>query len=317
MAERGPGRPPVEILLAAYNGERWVAEQIGSILAQTSTEWTLVIRDDCSTDGTFEIVADYARRYPDRVVASRRAENSGSARDNFLEMLGESRAPYVMFADDDDVWLAEKVAQTLARMRELEAEHGPDTPLLVHGDLAVTDGALTVVASSMAELQRLDGRESQLSHLVVQNYATGCTVMVNRALADLVRPPFDGAIMHDWWLLLIAGAFGRIAYLDVPLVLHRQHGKNTVGAIDAHSWRYNLRRQRDTAGTARRDVGTRRQAEAFLAAFADRLTPDQAELLRAYVDLPRQGKLARLRTLSRYGFWKNTTLRRLAQLWSV
>ena len=248
-----PSREPasIDVLMAAYNGEDYLAEQLDSILRQTHSGWRLTVRYDCSTDGTFAIARGYAERHPDRIVAGQREENSGSAKQNFLEMLLETRAPYVMFADHD-VWLDDKISVTLSKMQEMERRFGVDTPLLVHTDLTVAARDLAVISRSMADSQQLDGTEERLSRLIVQNMVTGCTAMVNRPLADLVSYPFDGILMHDWWLALIAGAFGRIGFVEVPTVLYRQHGKNVVGASDSKSVSYNVSRYLDRDGTAKR-----------------------------------------------------------------
>ena len=312
--ERGGGHPSIDVLMATYNGERFVADQIESVLRQSYPDWKLTVRDDCSTDGTGAVVRDYARRHPDRIVVQARPTASGSAQRNFLEMLAGSDAPYVMLCDHDDVWLEDKIAVTVARMGELEQRFGRDVPLLVHSDLIVTDPDLRVVAPSMMDAQQLDGRESRLARLIVQNVVTGCTVMVNRPLADMVREPFDGIVMHDWWLALIASAFGGIGFLERPTVLYRQHGTNTVGARPSRTLEYKVKRLLDKEGVTRSLADSFAQAQAFLEHFDARLSEEQASMLRAYAAIPRLGKLHRLRTLRRHGFWKNTAVRRLGQI---
>ena len=134
----------IDVLMATYNGERFVAEQIESILRQSHPDWKLTVRDDCSTDGTCAVVRDYARRHPDRIVAQQRGENSGSAEQNFFEMLLESTARYVMLCDQDDLWLDDKIALTVGRMAEMEHRFGADTAVLdahrSHGDGCEPEG---------------------------------------------------------------------------------------------------------------------------------------------------------------------------------
>lgn len=304
----------IDILLATHDGERYVADQVASILAQDHPGWTLTVRDDGSTDGTLRVVQELADTHPERMTVTARPSASGSARLNFLEMLVASRARYVMFADQDDVWHPDKITRTLARMAELEARHGAGTPLLVHTDLTVTDADLHVTAASMMHAQQLDGAESRLARVLVQNTVTGCTVMVNRPLADLVSPPFDAVAMHDWWLAILASAFGAIGFVDSPTVLYRQHGGNAVGARPSRSLAYKANRLADKVGVRDSLRASFDQAGAFLARYESRLTPGQTELLRAYVATPGLGKLGRIRTIRQYGFWKNTTARRLGQL---
>lgn len=306
--------PSIEILLATHGGEPYVGEQIASVLAQSNSDWRLVVRDDGSTDGTLRVVRELAARHPGRVTVHSRGSASGSAKQNFFEMLLASRARYVMFCDQDDVWHPDKVARTLARMTELEQRFGPDTPVLVHTDLSVTDADLNVTAASMAHAQQLDGSESRLARLAVQNTVTGCTVMVNRPLADLVAPPFDAVAMHDWWLAMIASAFGAIGFVDSPTVLYRQHADNAVGARPSRSLSYKVNRLLDGDGVRASLRASFAQADAFLAQYSDRLSAEQTELLRAYVAIPALGKIGRVLAIRRHGFWKNTTARRLGQL---
>ncbi len=308
------GDAAVEILLGAHDGERYLAAQLDSILAQTHQDWRLTIRDDGSRDGTLAIAEEYARRHPDRITVTSRPTASGSAARNFLELVAASTGRWVMLADQDDVWMPDKIAVTLERMSALEADLGAGVPALVHTDLSVTDADLTVVEPSMVRSQVLDGAETRLASLVIQNPVTGCTVMVNRALADRVAPPFDGVAMHDWWLAVLAAAFGGLAFVDRPTVLYRQHGANTVGARSARSLRYKLQRAGDRAGVVASLRASYTQAAAFLARYGDALTPEQAELLRAAATLGEQGRLARVATLRRYGLWKNTRVKRLGQV---
>ena len=314
MSDPDPALPSIEILLATHDGEPYVGEQIASVLDQNSSDWRLTVRDDGSTDGTLRVVQELAARHPGRITVTARGSASGSAKQNFFEMLLASRARYVMFCDQDDVWLPDKVAQTLARMIELERRVGPGTPVLVHTDLSVTDADLHITADSMAHAQQLDGAESRLARLTVQNTVTGCTVMVNRSLADLVAPPFDAAAMHDWWLAMVASAFGAIGFVDSPTVLYRQHGDNAVGARPSRSLSYKANRLLDGDGVRASLRASFVQADAFLTQYADRLSAEQAELLRTYVAIPARGKVGRMLAIRRHGFWKNTAARRLGQL---
>jgi glycosyltransferase involved in cell wall biosynthesis len=309
-----PERPAIDILLPTFDGATFVGEQVESILGQSCTDWHLSVRDDGSTDGTLDVVRDLAAAHPGRITVTQRDTPSGSAKQNALEMLAASQATYVMLADQDDVWMDDKIALTSARMTALEAEHGADAPLLVHTDLMITDRYLQRVARSMSAAQQLDGAEHRLARLITQNMVTGCTVMINRPLADLVTEPFDDVVMHDWWLALIASAFGGIGFVDNPTVLYRQHGANVVGARPSRGLAYRLGRLLDADGVRASLADSFRQAEAFLDHFGDRLSPEQREMLGAFASIPDLSKVDRLRTLRRYGFWKTTLARRLGQV---
>lgn len=213
----------IDILMTVYNGEQYVVPQIESILNQTDSNWKLFIQDDCSTDRTVELIEPYVRRYPERITLLRNEKNSGSAQKNFFSMLPLVEHSYCMFCDHDDVWKPRKVEMTVRRMMELEQANGQDTPLLVHTDLAVADENLKVLSDSMFRSQNLNRKGNRLNNLLVQNNVTGCTMMVNKALVDMVGPAPKHAVMHDWWMALIAACFGKIGFVRQATILYRQH----------------------------------------------------------------------------------------------
>lgn len=309
-----PGAPTVQILMAAYQGARFVRAQVESIIAQTWESWRLVVQDDCSTDGTWEILQQLAAEHPDRITLRRNERNSGSAAANFLSLLTASDGAYVACCDDDDVWEPTKLEVTMAEMLRIEAEVGQSTPVLVHTDLAVVDEELRPLAPSLMRRQRLQGRESRLPRLLVQNSVTGCTVVANRALVSLVPATTADVAMHDWWLALLAAATGRIGFVDQPTVRYRQHGGNAVGAKASQSVGYLARRA--VAGTAVTSAvaASRAQAAAFDAVMGDRLTGRDAAAVRAMATMSGLSKPARVAALIRHGLWKGTVIRRIGQL---
>ena len=113
----------IDILMATYNGETYLREQIDSILRQSNTDWRLIIRDDCSTDSTVRIIQEYQAQYPDKFVLIQADTPSGSAQNNFFQLIRywqqHGGAEYVMFADQDDVWLRNKIQITLYNMKVL------------------------------------------------------------------------------------------------------------------------------------------------------------------------------------------------------
>ncbi len=221
----------VDILLSTYNGERYLADLLDSIAAQTHSDWRLLVRDDGSTDRTVEIIKSFDARLPGRVRLIREPDGNIGAARNFSSLLSRSDADYIMFADQDDVWLADKVAVTLERMQKLEQEHGSDTARLVHTDLTVVDENLAKIADSFWNYQHLNPENGRiLSRALVANTATGCSIMINKRLKDLALPIPQEAIMHDWWLALVASALGRVDYVPRPTILYRQHSTNTLGA---------------------------------------------------------------------------------------
>jgi hypothetical protein len=142
----------------------------------------------------------------------------------------DSPARYVAIADQDDVWLPGKLAHELELLRDQEAAAGRATPILVHSDLAVVREDLSLLHRSFLEFQGIRHQfQAALPSLLVQNFVTGSTVVLNRALLE-VAVPVPRVIMHDWWLALCAAALGRVVYLPESTVLYRQHGSNAQGS---------------------------------------------------------------------------------------
>lgn len=304
----------IDILMALYNGERYLAEQIDSILAQSRTDWRLVLVDDCSKDHTAEIARDYAGRYPEKIVFYQRERNLGSPQKSFFDLLQYSSSPYLMTCDQDDVWLPDKLEVTLKKMKELEQQYGSDVPLLVHTDLRVVDAQLNTIHESMFRAQNLDSRRDTFHQLLAQNIVSGCTEMLNRALVEKVKTIPENAVMHDWWYALIAGAFGALGFVNQPTILYRQHGGNEVGAKDVRSVQYNVERANDPIGARRSLILTYRQAAEFLELFGDQLDERKKEQLKAYAALRSEGKLKKIYSLFHYGFWKKGLFRKLGQI---
>lgn len=221
----------IEILMATYNGERFVREQIESIQNQTFTDWQLLISDDGSSDATLAVVQALAEKDNRISIISSRIRY-GSAKANFMALMSKASAQYVMFCDQDDVWLPTKIEKTLAQMRELEKNTGIDVPLLVFTDMKVVREDLSVISNSFEEYSKIDPRRTNFAQLIAQSVGAGCTMMVNHAAVTyaLRAKNINDIIMHDWWLSLIASAFGKITYLNEPTSLYRQHDNNEVGA---------------------------------------------------------------------------------------
>lgn len=254
----------ITILMATYNGEEYIAEQIESILNQTESCWKLIIQDDCSSDGTAKIAQAYAERYPSMIKFKERETSSGSAKNNFSSMLQFSDSEYTMTCDQDDVWLPKKIELTLKKMQELEVKYGKDKPLLVHTDLKVVDEKLKAIDNSLFHQQNLDSSRDKFNNLLVQNIVTGCTMMVNHALIVLADKVPEQAIMHDRWFALLASAFGKIGFISEPTVLYRQHDHNEIGSENTRSFQYNLKRMLSKERSKSVLRNTYLQAEVFL-----------------------------------------------------
>jgi len=221
------------ILMGTYNGGRFIREQLDSIAAQTHTDWRLLVRDDGSTDQTVTLL-ERAAADDRRIEILRDTKGNLGPPQNFSELCtaAETRGyPYIFFADQDDIWHPDKVAQSLAALRSEEDRSPNTTPLLLHTDLTVVDEDRNVVDTSLMHYSGFHHVAADpLRTLLVQNFVTGCSVACNRALLRLAAPIPSVAIMHDYWFALCAAAYGQLLYLPHATLEYRQHGDNQLGA---------------------------------------------------------------------------------------
>jgi glycosyltransferase involved in cell wall biosynthesis len=268
--------PQVDILLATYQGAEFLNEQLESIYRQSYPEIRVIARDDASRDQTVEILKSHQLKLLDST------KNLG-CKQNFSKLLSHSEAPYVCFSDQDDLWLPHKVDECLQAMIKEEKAQPPGTPILVHTDLVVVDQNLQEIAPSFWNYAGLNPHEhSTFNRLLVQNCVTGCSMMINRPLADLAKDIPNESKMHDWWLALVASAFGKIIAVNRPSILYRQHGNNTIGAQKLGVLHLFKRFLKGNLETAR--LGRKHQAQTFLSRYESKLSEKQRLALKAVID---------------------------------
>jgi hypothetical protein len=227
-------------------------------------------------------------------------------------------AEYIMCADQDDVWLPQKIERTLLAMSGAEStvNGGAAVPILVHTDLVVVDAELREIDSSFWHFAGIQPEPPTLRRLIVRNVTTGAAVMMNRALRELVGAAPREAIFHDWWYAIVAAALGRIVAVPESTALYRQHDANVVGARD---WRLPVRdlpgamvAAVDRTHAFRRGIkATADQARALYDRYRERLRDDDRRFLAAYARIPERGflrrklDLLRFRTLPEHGVLRN------------
>ena len=244
----------INILMSTYNGGRFLSQQLDSILQQSVTAWQLFIRDDGSSDDTRRIVSQYSDPRIHLLEADGRNLGAMHSFEYLLTNYGD--ADYIAFADQDDVWMPDKLELCLDLMTKGEHNHGSSTPVVIHTDLTVVDSELKEIAPSFWRYSNLqpDLIESNIHFLAIANCLTGCTMLISRAAAQAALPFSRAAYMHDAWIALAAmKAGGIICPLNRPTMLYRQHGKNTLGAVEYRftltqwKWKYFLAKRSYTA----------------------------------------------------------------------
>ncbi|MDR1258423.1 MAG: glycosyltransferase family 2 protein [Tannerellaceae bacterium] len=220
----------VSVVLGAYNGERYLKEQIDSILEQTYRDIELIITDDCSTDDTAGILKDYAGRY-ENVHVYFNEENLGLIR-NYEKALKYPKGAYIAFADQDDIWLPHKIQSLLDNIGD---------SMLIYSDCAYIDADGRLMGKKLSDYRNLiSGRNLYMLDSGSGIWIAAHAMMFRRELLDPALP-FSPYFSHDTWLAYIAMLKGNVTFLPEVLVLYRQHGANTVGGLGCHKMMKNAR----------------------------------------------------------------------------
>lgn len=285
----------IDILLATYNGARFLSEQLASLERQTHSDWRLLVRDDGSSDGSLDMVREWSKGISRPVEIIEDGRTGLGASLNFAALLEQSDAPYFACCDQDDVWLPEKLEVMLASLRQAEQRGSKDGPIMAYSDLRVVDADLNLIAESFREFSRrprlYPGRE--LRQVMMHNVVTGCASLGNAAVREEALPIPPEASMHDWWLAMVAAGLGQLVWVPQAKILYRQHGGNTLGANPndpLSQIRYVAGNLREAIARSRKLLAdTQKQAGAFVARYGEALPREDCAILESYSRLPEMG----------------------------
>lgn len=215
----------VAILMSTYNGERYIKEQLSSIVNQTYKNWHLYIRDDGSTDDTLKILKKFCNQYSSITLINQNSTKNLGVTTSFMTLLANTNADYYMFSDQDDFWEKDKVKTCISSI-----QGNDNIPACVFTELQVVDKELKPI-----RLMNNDDIWLDFRHFLFGNCVTGCTMMINQKLKSILHigdTNFDKIYLHDWWIAMVASAFGKLIYVKEPTILYRQHGNNVEGSKD-------------------------------------------------------------------------------------
>lgn len=214
----------IDILLATYNGEKYLKCQLDSILNQTYKNIRILINDDCSTDKTREILEEYSDK-DNRILVNYNDKNLGYIK-NFENLLKRVESRIFMLSDQDDYWMPEKVEKTYNKFIKEEAD-------LVFTDLEPVDENLKTITPSMVKFMKFKQNIKKYNDyrlVFLRNCVTGCTILSKKELIQKYLPIPESKIMvHDWWMSLIISQTGKLVFLDETTIKYRQHGNNQLG----------------------------------------------------------------------------------------
>lgn len=227
----------IAILMSAYNGAKYIREQIDSLLGQTYQDYVVHIRVDGSTDGTTEIVDEYARKYSEKIKHVDVGGSNLGCGQSFMWLLEHTEADYYMYCDQDDVWLPTKVEETLAKMQEHDATGHRDVPCVVFTDAEVVDSELNTMFGSLWKSNHRHPEDAKdvYRYAVYRQAALGCTMMFNnetRRLALNTRKFPDMTGQHDRLLVFLCAKLGKVDYVETPLIKYRQHSANVTSYLN-------------------------------------------------------------------------------------
>lgn len=221
---------PVAILLAAYNAEKYLSEQIDSVLRQSMQNFTLYIRNDGSSDGTQEIIESYINRYPNKIIQIDKYGGNLGCRDNFFRLLSVVQSKYYMFCDADDVWFDDKVKILYEDIKDVERRHPTRTPILCFADTTVCDSDLNIIAPSYWNVMKLNPEKMlSFNYMAICCTAGGSSSVFNQYVKDLVIPLEDNNLMYDYWIALNVSKHGILHPIRKPVKFYRQHDCNVCG----------------------------------------------------------------------------------------
>ncbi|MBB3187196.1 glycosyltransferase family 2 protein [Microbacter margulisiae] len=230
----------IDIVLASFNGEQYIREQLYSIFNQTYTNWQIIIRDDGSTDNTIKIINEFIKQNPYKILLLKDKKGHLGSTFSFSALLESSTSDYIMFCDQDDVWLPDKIYITYKEMRTMEIQY-PTVPLLVYTDLKEVDQNLHLISESFVNTHRLFSiRSPNYYEMLALSVVAGCTMMVNKIAKEYILP-MPLFLTHDHWIATNIAYYGKCQFVNSATILYRQHSNNSIGSkhVDA---KYMLKR---------------------------------------------------------------------------
>jgi rhamnosyltransferase len=304
--------------MATHNGARFLGQQIDSIRAQTFENWTLLISDDCSTDETLKTIKEASAR-DSRIflLPTDRRTRLGPVR-NFGTLFNEAYkngAAICFISDQDDFWYPRKMEEQLNNFRNSGWE---TEPIAAFCNMELINEYGGLIHPSFYDFRRLVPEPNDpLNQLLSFNYVPGCSICVNRRLLEIATPLPDQVIMHDWWLMLVAAAFGKLSYSEDALFGYRQHSNNLISAAGEGML---IRNVGDWKGTWKR--GGEELSRTFVQAekLRERLNEyggyadTVAKTIEKYTEIPELGLFSRLYRAHELNLRQNKPLLKLVLL---
>lgn len=298
----------VAVIMATYNGAKYIREQIDSILNNSYKDFELFIFDDGSNDDTMRIIGEYVEKNPQKVHFVQNTTNVGVIK-NFVSAICQIEANYYLFCDQDDYWNSYKIEHTIKAIKEEDLKDR-ECPVVLYGDLEVVDRQLNKISESFYKHGNIEPKKIDLPHLLMENKFVGCTMAINHAVKRYLSTDINGMRMHDWWIGLIGVTFGKVVYLDESLLKYRQSGNNTVGSSSDIS--YTLRNLNAIGALKKGLVENCHQARAFFDYYGGLIPEDKKDAFTLFGNLQEYNWIKRRYIVIKHGYLKTGFLKNLA-----
>ncbi|RZL62214.1 MAG: glycosyltransferase family 2 protein [Pedobacter sp.] len=303
------------ILMATYNGSAFLERQLNSIVNQTFSNWELVIRDDGSEDETLTIIETFCQK-DNRIKLIDYGNIHGSACRNFSQLFDwayQQNKNYILFADQDDIWLNNKLERSLVEMLKNESRYGASMPLLLYSYLSFIDENDQPIKAVLPLPAILE-----LPVLLNENYAWGCTIIINQAAIKKIKHIPFSSVNHDYYIALVIAAFGKNILLNDHLILYRQHQKNVSGNINKMTfWSRLSRYVRVKDSMFKPLLDNYKLIDSFYNIYKSDLSAKQMEMIGEYLENYKAGFWQLIKTMFRYKIFKIGLGKNLMYMYSL
>ena len=215
----------IDILMATYNGEKYLGEQLDSIINQTYHNWNLLIRDDNSTDKTLEIIQNYHKKDKRIKILKDNKGNIGIVR-NFEELLKSSESEFIMFSDQDDIWVENKLDMYLKMIEKIK-----NKGFMIHSDAILFDKNKSNILKDTFISKKAINRG--LENVFFNYFVQGATILISKEIKNFILPFPKEVYLHDRYIHLISELFFERVFINQPLIYYRQHDNNQIGATSS------------------------------------------------------------------------------------
>lgn len=316
----------VNIMMATYNGEKYLSEQLDSILAQTFQNFKIYISDDVSTDNTLKILLMYKKNYPEKIEIIDYKRKKGSAAKNFIYLFDNvDEADYYMFCDQDDVWNNDKIEKLLNKIHLMESNNLNNN--VVYCDAKVVDYKLNTISESFYKYAKLSYKGKK-SYMLVTNDVPGAAMLFDNDLKKAINSIPEECYVHDFWIMLCATFFGNVRMVEDSLYAYRQHEANVAGAGGDLSITGIMKLlKRSNIFSLYNDVIENYYTHGklqynsirdFYNIYNDKITNEDKKLLNEYFKLYQNiTKFNKIFIILRCKFFHNTFIRTILYIWSI